>query len=469
MYGSKKARISSRILRFVILFILLVACSIGTILAVNLVHATEEKDDTKDKSLTTTDFYSANDVNFYNECGSGGTSMGDDDITKFAAFSIGSTFDLEDSVVEKWFLSTNTAVIGRYGINSSNIGQITKVVKEAGVSPMFFYGYTVNEGGGAGGYINHWFQKDMPGTMLADAKKDAEYLKNQSRDEHPRAATGGGEPASMPTAAAQKFLDSLPLGSIGRIYIAATSAATAEIEEHFGEFDRKSNPDSARFGDVFTTIMQRIKDLGGDPMNPGKTLSDTEGGGAMSSDSCDNYMGDMCQSDKIAWYKQWGEDYTSLPFNYNGSMTTVREAGCSFLAATMIIANMTGKPDTTPNDTIKHLQGIKESWVVASSKQLPESYGLKRELIERNVEAVNAKLKQGCMIWACGNTLEPYFASSSGHCIAIRALCNGKYKTLNSSFTKDDSKAGADAEFEPQSFIDNMLAGEGNGPIAICK
>lgn len=469
MYGSKKAQISSRILRFVILFILLVACSIGAILAVNLVHATEEKDDAKDKSLTTTDFYSANDVNFYNGCGSNSASMGNDDITKFAAFSIGATFDLEDSVVEKWFLSTNTAVIRRYGINSSNIGQITKIIKEAGVSPIFFYGYTKNEGGGAGGYINHYLAKNMPGTMLADAKKDAEYIKNQSRDEHPRVATGGGEPESMPTAAAQKFLDSLPLGSLGRIYLAATSAATAEIEEHFGEFDRNSDPRSKGYGDVFKTIMQLIKKLGGDPMNPGKTLSDTEGGGEMSSDNCDNYIGDMCQSDKIIWYKQWGEDYTSLPFNHNGSMTTVRKAGCSFLAATMIIANMTGKPNTTPNDTIKHLQGITESWVVASSKQLPESYGLKRELIERNVEAVNAKLKQGCMIWACGNKLAPYYAHSSGHCIAIRALCNGKYKTLNSSFTKDDSKAGADAEFEPQDFITNMLAGEGNGPIAICK
>lgn len=208
-------------------------------------------------------------INYYNDCVEGASGGGsgvssNQDVLRFAAFPIGSTWNLSDDKVEEWFLGTGTAAIGKFGLNADNIGEITQAVKDAGVSPAFFYGYTVNEGGGAGGFINH-YAYDAAGGGVANAKKDAEYLVNQANSENSRPAVGGGEPASMPTAEAQSFLDSLPLGSIGKVYIPATSAATAEIEEYYGKFDTSTT----RFGKPIAGLMDYIEDMGGDPMDPG--------------------------------------------------------------------------------------------------------------------------------------------------------------------------------------------------------
>ena len=208
-------------------------------------------------------------INYYNDCvegasGGGSGSASNQDVLQFAAFPIGSTWNLSDDKVEEWFLGTGTAAIGKFSLNADNIGEITQAVKDAGVSPAFFYGYTVNEGGGAGGFINH-YAYDADGGGVANAKKDAEYLVNQANSENSRPATGGGEPASMPTAEAQSFLDSLPLGSIGKVYIPATSAATAEIEEYYGKFDTSTT----RYGKPIADLMGHIEDMGADPMDPG--------------------------------------------------------------------------------------------------------------------------------------------------------------------------------------------------------
>jgi hypothetical protein len=227
-------------------------------------------------------FYSANDILFYdpsscNSTNSGGTSSTGspgastiDQVKTFASEPITSTWNISNSTVEQWFLKQAgaQATIAKFGLNSSNIGQITSAVEAANVSPVFFYLYTVNEGGGAGGFINH-YGSDIPGGGPANAKRDAEYLASQSKDKSAGPATGGGEPSDMPTAEARQILSSLPLGSIGVVYIQATSAVTAELEDLSG----KTGDWSGLFGKPLSDAMQNIKTMGGDPEQGGSAVS----------------------------------------------------------------------------------------------------------------------------------------------------------------------------------------------------
>jgi len=195
-----------------------------------------------------------------------------DQVKTFAGEPITSTWNIPDSTAEQWFLKQSgaRATITKYGLNSNNIGDITSAVKAANVSPVFFYLYTVNEGGGAGGFINH-YPGDIAGGGPANAKRDAEYLASQSTETNGSPATGGGEPSDLPTAEAQQILNALPAGSIGVVYIQATSAVTAELEDLSG----KTGDWSGLYNKPLSAAMQNIKTMGGDPQQGGATLSAT--------------------------------------------------------------------------------------------------------------------------------------------------------------------------------------------------
>jgi len=151
---------------------------------------------------------------------------------------IDSTWGISDNTAEKWFLSTNTAVISKYGLNSTNIGDVTAAVKNAGVSPVLFYAYTVNEGGGQGGFINHYgksyYANNGGDTAVNAATGDAKHLASQSvnMNGNPAWIDYGNPvdfvPASVKTSGNNDFA-SMPSGSIGRAYIPATAAATWEV------------------------------------------------------------------------------------------------------------------------------------------------------------------------------------------------------------------------------------------------
>lgn len=204
---------------------------------------------------------------------SGSGSLTIDQEKTFLSEAITSTWNISNSTVEQWFLKQASAqpVIGRYGLNSSNIGQITSAVQTAGVSPAFFYLDTVNEGGGFGGFINH-YGSDTSGGGSGNATRDAQYIASQSKDKSAGPATGGGEPGDMPTAETKSILDSLPSGSLGVYYIQATSAVTAELEELSGKTgDWDGN--ATGFGHPISDMMQNIKTMGGDPLQGGSTIS----------------------------------------------------------------------------------------------------------------------------------------------------------------------------------------------------
>lgn len=73
----------------------------------------------------------------------------------------------------------------KYGLNSTNIGEVTVAIKATSVSPVFFYAYTVNEGGGLEGFINHYkkdyYAENGGDTVVNAASGDAQYLANQPK------------------------------------------------------------------------------------------------------------------------------------------------------------------------------------------------------------------------------------------------------------------------------------------------
>jgi hypothetical protein len=193
-----------------------------------------------------------------------------DQVKTFSSEPVTSTWNLSTSSIEQWFLKQAgaKATINKFHIDSSNIGQITSAVEAAHISPEFFYMYTVNEGGGAGGFINH-YGSDTSGGAIGNATRDAQYLESTSQNKSYGPATGGGEPDNLPTADAKQLLDAIPLGSIGVVYIQATSAVTAEIETLSGHTGSWSN----LYGKPLSDMMQDIKGLGGDPEQGGSTVS----------------------------------------------------------------------------------------------------------------------------------------------------------------------------------------------------
>jgi hypothetical protein len=162
------------------------------------------------------------------------------EVERFLREPITSTWGISYSIAEAWFLKQKTAkpVIKRYGLNSTNIGNVTVAVKVAGVSPVFFYAYTVNEGGGQGGFINHYgrsyYSNHGGDTAVKAASGDAKYLASESKNmnSQPSWIDMGNRvdfvPQSVKKSGNASFAK-MPSGSIGRAYISATAATTWEV------------------------------------------------------------------------------------------------------------------------------------------------------------------------------------------------------------------------------------------------
>lgn len=218
------------------------------------------------------------------ECSSASNAnspLGDSTIKAFAHSPLDSTWGVSDAAVEQWFLKQAGAsrAKNRYGLNEGNIGGITTAVKAAGVSPVFFYAYTVNEGGGAGGFINH-YKGETSGGGIGNATRDANYLKDASQNMGftPSWIDAGNPVDFVPQETknvGEADFKSLPAGTIGRAYIPATAATTWEVYYPDGlkkEFNRVQN-----YGSPLNDMINNIKSMGGDP---------SQGGLVASSDSC---------------------------------------------------------------------------------------------------------------------------------------------------------------------------------------
>lgn len=217
---------------------------------------------------------------------SGGGAFGSDQVIAFASLSIASTWNISDNTAEQWFLSQAgaRATKTKFGLTASNIGEITAAVKAEGVSPVFFYAYTVNEGGGAGGFINH-YRGDAPGGGVGNAQRDAKYLADQSKvmNSQPSWIDAGNPvdfvPQDVKTSGNESF-KSMPEGTIGRAYIPATAATTWEV--YYPNGLKKEYNQVQNYGAPLSATMQNIQKMGGNPTQGGTTVQTATAAGGCS-------------------------------------------------------------------------------------------------------------------------------------------------------------------------------------------
>lgn len=211
-------------------------------------------------------------------------------VKKFAESGITSTWGVSVSKAEALFLTQQPGVAAVHGVNRSNIGKISQVVKNEGVSPIWFWLYATVEGGGAGGFINHY--GESIGNAQADARRDAQYLKEVANS-HAYPAAVEAASGINDNSKATPILKKLPDGSIGRAWTAATAAVTVEWTHLSGDHQYDSGP-AQRFGPPLSQAMTYIKQMGGDPMKGDKAKASSTNGGGGDDGSATDSDGNNC-------------------------------------------------------------------------------------------------------------------------------------------------------------------------------
>lgn len=223
--------------------------------------------------------------------GPGQTDWGLDEVVAWMSSPIATTWNVDLGDAEALFLSRNQIIASRYSVTASNIREVSMAIQNEGVSPQFFWMYSVEEGGGHGGYLNHFTEENASSDRIEAARNDARKVREISNDINPYIATGGGITPSMPTQPAIEILDIMPTGTIGRAYLKMTAAATAEIVHLNGSPGPWSpGKDQALAGGIGTygpplgKMMTLIQQLNGNP------FSDTQMTN-LSMDDCFEQMG----------------------------------------------------------------------------------------------------------------------------------------------------------------------------------
>ena len=152
-------------------------------------------------------------------------------IKKYIHSQVSDNFGLSVDDVAK-----NVGGYGRFKFwlngDQSRIKEVLNAVKDAGVSPAYFASYEAGEGyNGSWGWLNHTSPQGNP---VQDAIATANWIVKQSKDMN-------GEPAWIDYANYVDFVPadvkaegnadfkSLPSGTIGRVTVAGTAAATWEV------------------------------------------------------------------------------------------------------------------------------------------------------------------------------------------------------------------------------------------------
>ncbi|MBR3248539.1 hypothetical protein IKF89_00715 [Candidatus Saccharibacteria bacterium] len=173
-------------------------------------------------------------------------------------------------------------------------------------------------------------------------------------------------------------------------------------------------------------------------------------------DPCDNntWTGDF------PWYNQCDDRWANAEFGppCPGGGNNVCEGGCGVASFAMMATALTGK-EILPDEVGKYA-GDRGGHVcgAGSSHSLPaiiaDHFGLKHEdMGSPSMEEVSAKLKDGWMIWTCGNGGEPF--TSGGHCIGIRGITgSGKWLVADSKGNGEDNTLNK--EWDPSTIYPTM-------------
>ena len=199
---------------------------------------------------------------------------------------ISDPFDLDIDTVAK-----ECKGYGRFrywlGGNISQIKSVLQAVKDAGVSPAYFASYECGEGyNSSWGWLNHTY---VSGGAVADAKNVCAWIKSQSQNMNQQPAWIDGAnyvdfvPASVKAEGNADFRNNIKSGTIGRVTIAGTAAATWEYYYPKGlsaSYNKVQN-----YGKPLTDQYKRILAWGGKIDGKGSDGDDPDAGGSDSGSS----------------------------------------------------------------------------------------------------------------------------------------------------------------------------------------
>jgi hypothetical protein len=316
-----------KIIYYLVAVLVFVGFSIQPVLAIDIIdtRVCEEQKETG-KPAAYKNAFNANDIIFFDPCDelvcsttSVSTSIASSEVLSFAHQPINSTWGIDDSTAEQWFLQAIPCKVSQYGLNSDNIKEVTAAIKAAGVSPAFFYAYSVTEGcsqGNGDGFINHYasgyYANNGGNTAINAATGDAQYLAKIAQDTSTNPAwVDAGNPVYTP---AQDVMDagnadfqSMPAGTIGRAFIPSTAAATWEV--YIPEALSGAVNNVQDYGPPLSRVMESIIAMGGDLSN---TSTIGSSGGSSAGCSTSN-SGSSALSGSIAQVAEemgaWGAEY----------------------------------------------------------------------------------------------------------------------------------------------------------------
>ena len=278
---------------------------------------------------------SMNESLFYQPCSDyvcsttpGSTSIASSEVLSFAHQPINSTWGIDDSAAEQWYLQNVPCQVSKYGLNSSNIGEVTAAIKSAGVSPAFFYAYAKTEGcsqGNGDGFINHYasgyYASNGGNTAVNAATGDAQYLARIAQDMSTNPAwVDAGNPVYTPPQdvmdAGNADFQSMPAGTIGRAFIPSTAAATWEV--YIPEALSGSVNNVQDYAPPLSRVMESIIAMGGDLSNT-STVGSSSGNSAECITSSSG--GSSALSGSIAQVAEemgkWGAEYQAC-YSFGG-------------------------------------------------------------------------------------------------------------------------------------------------------
>lgn len=205
-----------------------------------------------------------------------------DEYIKFLSQPISNNFGFSKEGIADWFMAQGGArpVISSYGVTRENLlsTYIPKLEEKLGGYAFFLF-YTVTESGGAGNWINH-YGRDTGSTGLQCLIDDCDYL-NQINQEHHPVALSAPEvfaPAVEDEAGAcQAFYDSLPIGTIGKVFMPSTMAGNAWVWATSWCTANQGGVPYVYFGNPYDTMIDVIKSAGVDPFNLGTQTGNVGG------------------------------------------------------------------------------------------------------------------------------------------------------------------------------------------------
>lgn len=195
---------------------------------------------------------------------------------KFLSNKFNNNFGLSEEKIIDWYFGQAGAqsCIASYGVTKSNLkSKYIPILKNKLDGGYFmFLAISVQEGGGAGNWINH-YGNDTSSDPAKCMEDDCNYINSllKSKNYPPALSApevnGGGLIPEDSSGSTRAMLNGLPLGTVGRYYMPATLAGNAWVfctkwcESHQGPAP------GAYFGNPYDAIIKVIKSAGADPFS----------------------------------------------------------------------------------------------------------------------------------------------------------------------------------------------------------